>query len=599
MGHVVADDDFVMILITSLPESWDNYTSSYLGASNNAPTLSSFKLVAILIEEDRRRKERGDSVGTTLQARNRKGGNTGRKSDNGKECTNCRKKGHTREDCWNKGGGKEGQGPRGRKGPNRANQATETNPSLNDVVYMARQSTTSKYDWYLDSGTTSHICPIKEAFTNYITTPGAEVGGIGPTPAKVAGRGTVILNCDVDGKLIRHQLNNVLHIPAAENCLISTPRLDAAGLWSVQGEGKCWIRKKGMDGIDLAIGDLMENPRLYKLRGRAELPGTEKANLAKNPKLSWDQWHARFGHLSISALAQLQREGLVEGLEIDESSIPSRSCESCIQAKQNHKPFPKEAAHRSKVPGERFMGDVWGPSRTSVGKFKYFVTFTDDASRFIAVLFLRDKAEAFDRIKAHVAMLRKQGRAPKYMRFDNGKELINAKLEELARQEGMIIEPTAPYSPSQNGVAERFNRTLLELARAMLIARNLPQFLWDEAVAHAAYLRNRAPTRALEGKTPYEAWYRRKPSVAHLREFGCDVWILDESKSRSKLDPKSQKMKFMGFMDGSKSIRYYDPDKRNVKVSRNFAFNENDEMKELEIVEIPAMWSEGCRERAS
>jgi transposase InsO family protein len=135
----------------------------------------------------------------------------------------------------------------------------------------------------------------------------------------------------------------------------------------------------------------------------------------------------------------------------------------------------------------------------------------------------------FDRIKGHVAMLRKQNRAPKYMRFDNGKELINEKLEGLARSEGIIIKPTAPYSPSQNGVAERFNRTLLELARAMLYARNLPHFLWDEAVAHAAYLRNRAPTRALEGKTPYEAWFGKRPSVAHLREFGCDVWVLDES----------------------------------------------------------------------
>ena len=590
MGHKVEDEDFIMILITSLPESWDSFTSAYLGARSGNTTIASFELAAILIDEDRRRKERGDSVGTTLQTRNRKGG----KKDNGKECSNCRKKGHSKEDCWNKGGGKEGQGPKGlRKGPNRANQVAKEDPSLNQVAYMARKSFTSQYDWYLDSGTTSHICPIKDAFTNYTTTPGAEVAGIGPTPAKVAGRGTIILNCDVDGKLIRHQLHNVLHIPDAKNSLISTPRLDAAGLWSVQGDGKCWIRRKGMDGVDLAIGDLMENPRLYKIRGRAELPGANKANLAKTQKLTWDQWHARFGHLSISALDRLKREGLVDGLEIDESSIPSRSCDSCIQAKQAHKPFPKEAENRSSTPGERFMGDVWGPTKRSVGRFHYFITFTDDASHFITVLFLQDKAEAFDPIKGHVAMLRKQNRAPKYMRFDNGKELINQKLEELARHEGITIEPTAPYSPSQNGVAERFNRTLLELARAMLFAKDLPKFLWDEAVAHAAYLRNRAPTRALEGKTPYEAWHGKRPSVAHLREFGCDVWVLDESKKRTKLDPKSTKMKFMGFMDGSKSIRYYDPTNRNVKVSRNFAFNENDDLKELEIVEIPGMRSEG------
>jgi hypothetical protein len=97
------------------------------------------------------------------------------------------------------------------------------------------------------------------------------------------------------------------------------------------------------------------------------------------------------------------------------------------------------------------------------------------------------------------------------------------------------------YSPSQNGVAERFNRTLLELARAMLISKDLPIFLWDEAVAHSAYLWNREPTRALNGKTPYEAWHKSKPNISHLREFGSDVWVLDESKNRSKLDPKSKK----------------------------------------------------------
>ena len=83
--------------------------------------------------------------------------------------------------------------------------------------------------------------------------------------------------------------------------------------------------------------------------------------------------------------------------------------------------------------------------------------------------------------------------------------------------------------------------------------------------------------------TPFEAWTGEKPSVGHLREFGCDVWVLDESKNRSKLSPRSNKMKFTRFMDGSKSIRYYDAATRLIKVSRNFAFNENDDLNELEI----------------
>jgi hypothetical protein len=128
----------------------------------------------------------------------------------------------------------------------------------------------------------------------------------------------------------------------------------------------------------------------------------------------------------------------------------------------------------------------------------------------------------------------------------------------------------------------------------MLISKSLPTFLWDEAVAHAAYLRNRAPTQALNGKTPYEAWHGTKPNVAHLREFGCDVWVLDESINRSKLNPKSKKMTLVGFIDGSKSVRYYDAKSRLIKVSRNVAFNENEEARELEdLVNFPGLQAEG------
>ena len=105
------------------------------------------------------------------------------------------------------------------------------------------------------------------------------------------------------------------------------------------------------------------------------------------------------------------------------------------------------------------------------------------------VLFLKDKGQAFDCIKEHVTQIKCHcGKVLKWLHFDNGKELVNDKLKKLAANEGIIIETSAPYSPSQNKLAKRFNWTLLELARAMLISSNLPTFLWDEAVAHAAYL---------------------------------------------------------------------------------------------------------------
>ena len=167
MENLVSDEDFVMILLTSLPESWDNYTGSYLGSSGNKPTIKSHELIAVLLEEDRRRKGRnGESAGTALHAHRKDNG-----ENKDRDCFNCKKKGHIKSECWAKGGGREGQGPKGRKGSgkkNRANQAQEVNTSLNDMAYMATTyGDITRYDWLLDSATTSHICTIREAFTDF------------------------------------------------------------------------------------------------------------------------------------------------------------------------------------------------------------------------------------------------------------------------------------------------------------------------------------------------------------------------------------------------------------------------------------------------
>jgi hypothetical protein len=142
-------------------------------------------------------------------------------------------------------------------------------------------------------------------------------------------------------------------------------------------------------------------------------------------------------------------------------------------------------------------------------------------------------------------------------------------------------------------VAERFNRTLIELVHAMLLGQNLPSFLWEEAVAHDAYLRNHAPTKASNGKTPREVWTGEKPDGSHLREFGSDVLVSKEGVKLSKLEPKSKKVTFVGFEDGPKALRFVDAEKCQIGVLKNFTFAE----KEPDEVEIGP--SELQREEAS
>src|SRR5882757_3808003 len=301
MENLVNDEDFVMILITSLPESWDNFTGSFLGSSGNKPTITSYELIAVLLDEDRRRKGRaGGAAGTSLLSKGKdKQGNA-----KDKECYNCKKKGHFALDCWAKGGGKEGQGPKGRKGTgkgNRAHQAEEINSNLNDACFMARNSRdSSKYDWLLDSCTTSHVCAIREAFTEF--RPVKEIlHGIGESGAEVIGRGTVRIKFEFDGKTFVHQLQDTLYVPSAPNCLMSLSRIDDGGGSVDFKDGLCWIKDNG----NKIIGKGYKRQRLYMLHARAILTETERANYASTEKLTWDQWHRRYGHISISALQLL------------------------------------------------------------------------------------------------------------------------------------------------------------------------------------------------------------------------------------------------------------------------------------------------------
>ena len=125
------------------------------------------------------------------------------------ECYNCHKKGHMSKDCWAKGGGKEGQGPKGRKGQNknRLNQAQEANSDLNEASYMAYGTQEiNQFDQIFNTGSTSHICTQRDTFIDYYPLNNSTITGIGPTPATALGKGTVMVHMSVSGQTIPHQL---------------------------------------------------------------------------------------------------------------------------------------------------------------------------------------------------------------------------------------------------------------------------------------------------------------------------------------------------------------------------------------------------------
>ena len=148
----------------------------------------------------------------------------------------------------------------------------------------------------------------------------------------------------------------------------------------------------------------------------------------------------------------------------------------------------------------------------SIGGRRYFVTFIDDFSRCCAVYFLRHKSEVLDKFKEFEAVTTNEcGQRIGTLRTDNGGEYLSAEFEAYLKSKGIRHQLTVPGSPEQNGVAERMNRTIVEAARSMIAHAGLPNTYWAEAVATAAYVRNRTASNAIEEHiTPYERWYGRK-----------------------------------------------------------------------------------------
>ena len=147
------------------------------------------------------------------------------------------------------------------------------------------------------------------------------------------------------------------------------------------------------------------------------------------------------------------------------------------------------------------------------------------------------------------------GKKLKVLRSDNGGEYTGKQFQEYLRSEGVRHELTVPKTPQQNGVAERLNRTLMETVRTMLVESKLSQQFWGEAVSTAVYLKNRSPTIAVKGMTPFEALYGKKPNVKHLRAFGCVCYPLIMKDERKKLDPVAKRCILVGYGTEVKGYR--------------------------------------------
>ncbi|GKA22722.1 retrovirus-related pol polyprotein from transposon TNT 1-94 [Tanacetum coccineum] len=220
--------------------------------------------------------------------------------------------------------------------------------------------------------------------------------------------------------------------------------------------------------------------------------------------------------------------------------------------------------------------DVWQASVLSLGGAKYFVSFIDDYSRRCWVYPIKKKSDVFEVFKVYKARVElDSGKKIKCLRTDNGGEYTGDEFDTFCRQEGIKRQFTTAYTPQQNGVAERMNRTLLERARAMLATASLGKSFWAEAVNTACYVINRSPSTAVKLKTPMEMWTEKSVNYSNLHIFGSHVYVMYNTLETTKLDPKSRKCLFLGYADGVKGYRLWDPTAHKVVLSRDVIFMED------------------------
>ena len=199
----------------------------------------------------------------------------------------------------------------------------------------------------------------------------------------------------------------------------------------------------------------------------------------------------------------------------------------------------------------------------------------DDCSRKTWVYFLKEKSEAFKFFTEFKAMVENEsGYRIQRLRSDNGGEFISNEFKDFCKKNGIRRQLTTPYTPQQNGVVERKNRTVMEMARCIRNSKNLAEEFWAEAVNTAVYLLNRSPTKAVYGITPEEAWTGVKPNIDHLRIFGCVAYAHVPDEKRSKLEDKSVKCIHIGYSEVSKAYKLFDLKKRKNILSKDVMFDE-------------------------
>ncbi|CAI7802818.1 unnamed protein product [Closterium sp. NIES-54] len=304
-----------------------------------------------------------------------------------------------------------------------------------------------------------------------------------------------------------------------------------------------------------------ENPKAAAEEEYGEkMWGTIASAAFSNPtsatgECDWLTLHRRMGHVALPILQQLVKNEMVAGIRVKGGPDEVLGCPTCMQAKFTRYPFSSSEAAAT-APLDEVVMDVVGLLKLGAAGAEYFLTIVDVYTRMTWVYVLSKKRDIAETVKTDwLPMVEwQQDRLVKSIRTDRGGEFLSKEFSLWLKKNGIRHSLTMPYSPAMNGIAERANRTITEMARGLLIEAGLPDYFWPDAVRSACVTKNRALTHVGADKwVPYVEWIGRKPKVDMLWVFGCMCMALVPKHLRhNKLDAKAIWAVQLGMVQNSK-----------------------------------------------
>lgn len=542
IGMNISDEWLGTMMLAGLP---CEYEPMIMGIESSGLRITADVIKAKIIQDVRNVGANGE---VALFGRRSNKGYSSRGKGNGK-CFECDKLGHIARNC-----------------PDKKNKKTQQCKSVEALLCSSFLATENRTEnWFVDSGASSHMTSNRALLSNETISSCSEVVAANSSRMKIECEGDINMRLLQSGRSAEVIVKGVQYVPDLCTNLLSVSAMTKQGKSVLFNENGCRVLNR--EGKIVATASLVGN--MYRLD--CDLGS---AFVGKLQRVKQDLWHRRLGHIGHENFKKMCN-GIVDGVDCAVQNY--EPCAICLKGRQSRFPFSSNGT-RAQEMLELVHSDVCGPMKhTSNGGARYFLIFIDDFSRKVFVFFLKAKSDVYQKFIDFVVFAENQtGRKIKTLRSDNGGEYCNGRMRDFLKSKGIQHQTSAPYTPQQNGMSERMNRSLVEKARCMLFEANLEQSFWAEAIATAAFIINRSPCSGLNETTPEEIWSGKKPNLDFMRVFGCKAMVHVPKGKRRKFDPKSTECYMIGYSESSKAYRLHNFSDGKVIVSRDVVFLENE-----------------------